>query len=54
MKLKVLELSDHGMAEVGTWSSTNRLTINQVTAQQTSIIGKHLQVVTREVIIKYF
>ncbi len=40
------------MIEVGTWTSTNRLTINQLSVQQIVVIRKHLQVVTREVIKK--
>ena len=50
MKMKILDLGDQGMAEVGTWTNTNRLFLNQMAVQQMSIIGKHLQVVTREVI----
>ncbi|CAF3297692.1 unnamed protein product [Rotaria sp. Silwood2] len=48
LKLKILDLSDHGMTEIGTWTNTNRLSINQLSVQQMSAIRKHLQVVTRE------
>ncbi|CAF3759347.1 unnamed protein product [Rotaria sp. Silwood1] len=48
IKLKVLDLSEHGMVEIGTWTNMNRLNINQLGFQQMSAIRKHLQVVTRE------
>ena len=50
IQLKILDLSENGMVEVGSWSSTNRLSISQHGVQQMSTIRKHLQVVTREVI----
>ncbi|CAF0857800.1 unnamed protein product [Rotaria sordida] len=48
IELKVLDLNDKGMVEIGTWTNTNRLSINQLGVQQLSAIRKHLQVVTRE------
>jgi hypothetical protein len=49
IRLKVLDLSENGMVEVGTWTSTNRLSITQLGVQQLTAIRKYLQVVTREV-----
>ncbi len=54
IQLKVLDLSENGMIEVGTWTNTNRLTINQVGVERVTTIRKHLQVVTREVIENIF
>lgn len=52
IQLKVLDLNENGMMEVGTWTNTNRLTITQLGVRQMTTIRKHLQVVTREVILK--
>jgi hypothetical protein len=49
IQLKILDLSENGMLEVGTWSNANRLSITQMGVQQMTTIRKHLQVVTREV-----
>jgi len=54
LQLKILDLSDHGMVEIGAWTNTNRLTITQHGSQQMSAIRKHLLVVTREVRNKIF
>ena len=48
IQLKILDLSVDGLVEMGTWSSTNRLSINPYSVQQSVAIRKHLQVVTRE------
>ena len=49
IQLKVLDLNDNGLVEIGTWTSTNRLGITSFGVQQMTAIRKHLQVVTREV-----
>jgi len=54
LQLKILDLSDHGMVEIGAWTNTNRLTIKQDGFEQMSAIRKHLLVVTREVRNKIF
>lgn len=48
IQLKILDLSVDGLVEMGTWSNTNRLLINQLVVRQSIAIRKHLQVVTRE------
>ncbi|UJR28089.1 hypothetical protein I4U23_009345 [Adineta vaga] len=48
LRLKILDLSDQGMVEIGTWTHKNRLTITQLGVQQMTQIRKHLLVVTRE------
>ncbi|CAM4762379.1 unnamed protein product [Rotaria magnacalcarata] len=47
-QLRILDLSDRGMIDIGTWTHTTRLNISYVAFQQMSAIRKHLQVVTRE------
>lgn len=53
IQLKVLEMSEQGMIEIGTWSHSNRLSLTPSGIQFMTTIKKHLQVVTREVIRKY-
>jgi len=52
IQLKILDLSESGMTEIGTWTDVHRLSITQYGVQQISAIRKHLQVVTREVKLK--
>jgi hypothetical protein len=47
--LKILDLSENGMVEIGSWTNANRLSITQLGVEQLTTIRKHLQVVTREV-----
>jgi hypothetical protein len=54
IQLKILDLSDNGLVEVGIWTNTNRLNITSVGVQQMAAIRKHLQVVTREVMGRSF
>ena len=49
LPLRILDLSEHGMVEVGTWTHKNRLSISQLGVKQLTQIRKHLTVVTREV-----
>ena len=51
IQLKILDLSENGMLEIGTWSDVHRLAMSQFGVQQIAAIRKHLQVVTREVIM---
>ncbi|CAF3729328.1 unnamed protein product [Adineta steineri] len=48
LQLKILDLSEQGMVEIGTWTNANRLTITPLGVQQMTQIRKHLLVVTRE------
>ena len=53
IQLKLLHLNEYGITEVGTWSTTNRLSVNTLGIKQVTKIRKHLQVVTREVNMNY-
>lgn len=48
IQLKVLDLNENGMTEIGTWTDVHRLTMTQYGVQQMTAIRKHLQIVTRE------
>ncbi|CAF0901674.1 unnamed protein product [Adineta ricciae] len=48
LQLRILDLSEQGMVEVGTWTHKNRLSISQLGVKQLTQIRKHLAVVTRE------
>lgn len=54
IQLKILDLSENGMIEIGTWSDVHRLSMSQLGVQQIAAIRKHLQVVTREVTIEEY